>query len=356
MKKNKGVKKLLYIFIIGFMFMISATNVNALDADYGLYCGYKNSEGEIYYFIYSGFHKDDRFNIDQNFDLLNIAIEAGRPGETVQNETEIKWLQEKGILNSNGDFVCPTNPFGTNLGSAFESECGASGCHIYDIPDNYETYTCNYKGIDSKKDLIMTYTYDQNGMKWDVTYPDGTSKTYINNEINGNLMPGKECNDVYYSNNKKKIQTISKVGKYEVGIYQKCKDYSDLEHFCNNGSCKIKNASCKEMISKYEASESYGECPYELKPIIKFIKLVVFNTIQIFVPILLILLGSIDLAKAVMASDEKLMKDAMNAFIRRIILAVLLFFITTIVIVVMNMFAKVPAVGAQNDWKACWFD
>ena len=30
--------------------------------------------------------------------------------------------------------------------------------------------------------------------------------------------------------------------------------------------------------------------------------------------------------------------------------------LANIFIIFMNMFAKVPDVGAQNDWKACWFE
>ena len=215
-----------------------------------------------------------------------------------------------------------------------------------------------YIGQDSKKELIMTSTYDENGLKWEISYPDGTSKTFINNEINGNLMPGKECDDVFYSNNKKKIQTIGEYGKYEIGIYQTCNEYSDLEQFCNNGTCKLKNASCKEIVAKYDDTSilDNGECPAALKTITFFIKKIVLNIIQIFIPILLIVMGTLDLVKAVMASDDKMMKDAVGRLIKRVIYAVAIFFVVTIVTVIMNLFAEIPDIGAQNTWKSCWFD
>ena len=52
---------------------------------------------------------------------------------------------------------------------------------------------------------------------------------------------------------------------------------------------------------------------------------------KIVIPLLLIIFGMIDLGKAVIASDEKAIKNATNSLIRRLIAAVVIFFIPTIV-------------------------
>lgn len=96
-----------------------------------------------------------------------------------------------------------------------------------------------------------------------------------------------------------------------------------------------------------------------LLPIVKFIRNGVFPIIQIGIPILLILMGSIDLGKAVLSSDDKEIKGATGKLIKRVIMAVAVFFVVTIVSLVMNLFASSGAddngeVENTQGWEACW--
>ena len=96
-----------------------------------------------------------------------------------------------------------------------------------------------------------------------------------------------------------------------------------------------------------------------LLPVVQFIRKGVFPIIQIGIPILLIILGSIDLGKAVMSSDDKEIKGATSRLIKRVIYAVAIFFVVTIVTLVMNLFAssgasKDPTIGDTNSWEDCW--
>lgn len=93
-----------------------------------------------------------------------------------------------------------------------------------------------------------------------------------------------------------------------------------------------------------------------LGPIVSVIK-GLFNIIKIFVPIALLIYGVIDLAKAVMASDEKEIKSATSKFIKRAVAAVAVFFAVTLVDAVMGLVGK----GEESDdgansssWAACW--
>lgn len=90
-----------------------------------------------------------------------------------------------------------------------------------------------------------------------------------------------------------------------------------------------------------------------LLPIVQFIKRGIFPIIQIGVPILLIVMGSIDLGKAVMSSDDKEIKGATGKLIKRAIAAVAVFFVVTVVSLLMGMFAKTD-IGQQNAWSKCW--
>ena len=80
---------------------------------------------------------------------------------------------------------------------------------------------------------------------------------------------------------------------------------------------------------------------------IYYVKLVL-RILQIAVPIGLILFGTIDMAKAVIAGDEKKMKEAQKPFIKRIISAVIVFLIPYIVSVAVGL------VTSNSDYKGCW--
>lgn len=73
----------------------------------------------------------------------------------------------------------------------------------------------------------------------------------------------------------------------------------------------------------------------------------VVRILQIAVPVALIVLGSIDIGKAVIAGDEKKMKEAQKPFIKRVIAAIIVFLIPWIVSLIIGM------VGGK-EWKACW--
>ena len=93
-----------------------------------------------------------------------------------------------------------------------------------------------------------------------------------------------------------------------------------------------------------------------LLPIVQFIRKGVFPIIQIGIPILLIIMGSIDLGKAVLSSDDKEIKGATGKLVKRVIMAVAVFFVVTIITLVMNLFTNVDDdnIEGTNDWKACW--
>ena len=58
---------------------------------------------------------------------------------------------------------------------------------------------------------------------------------------------------------------------------------------------------------------------------------------KIIVPILVILLGTLDLAKAVISSKEDEMKKAQTTFIKRLLLGIVIFFVPTIIDIIMYL-------------------
>ena len=82
----------------------------------------------------------------------------------------------------------------------------------------------------------------------------------------------------------------------------------------------------------------------------KFIGEIIY-IIRIVIPVIIILLGTLDLGKAVMAGEDKKIKEAQKTFIKRIIYGVAIFFIFTIVEVI---FGLLGVETEKGDSKICW--
>lgn len=73
----------------------------------------------------------------------------------------------------------------------------------------------------------------------------------------------------------------------------------------------------------------------------------VMKVICIIVPIVLIVLGTLDLFKAVTAGKDEEIKKKQKALITRLVAGVLVFLVPTIVTVLFNLLG-------YKDWKNCW--
>ena len=104
--------------------------------------------------------------------------------------------------------------------------------------------------------------------------------------------------------------------------------------------------------------ESICDMP-NLDPVWNVVVFVV-KTIWYGIPVLLVILGSIDLGKAVIASKEDEVKKAWKAFGRRFLYAVAVFVVVWIVTIVLNMVSGLGltnGAGATVDttgWATCW--
>ncbi len=109
------------------------------------------------------------------------------------------------------------------------------------------------------------------------------------------------------------------------------------------------------MTGLFEVLDINDGC-HGLLPIFKVIRKGIFPIIWIGIPIVLILMGTIDLGKAVMASDDKEIKAAQGRLIKRVIYAVVIFFMVTIVSLVMDLIgtADNSDVEGNTDWRSCW--
>ena len=95
----------------------------------------------------------------------------------------------------------------------------------------------------------------------------------------------------------------------------------------------------------------------QLMPIIRIIRDGVIPLFQIGIPIILIIFGTVDLGKAVIASKEDEIKAAQKMLIKRAIYAVAVFFVVTIVSLVFSLFSSTQdpeLTGVATNWLSCW--
>lgn len=103
-------------------------------------------------------------------------------------------------------------------------------------------------------------------------------------------------------------------------------------------------------------------CGLGIDPIVPAFTVMLVNTVKVIIPILLVAFGMIDLAKAVIGNDEKVMKEAQTKFIKRIVYAVIIFFIVAIVQLIFGLLADASSgsssgqleKGKVNDCIACF--
>lgn len=106
------------------------------------------------------------------------------------------------------------------------------------------------------------------------------------------------------------------------------------------------------MLDLFQMGVTGSDCG-GLLPLVRVIRKGLFPLIQIIIPIGLIIYGTIDLGKAVIASDEKEVKAAQSRLIKRFIYAALIFFVVTLVSALMSIIAT-GGEGDTNSWSDCW--
>lgn len=90
------------------------------------------------------------------------------------------------------------------------------------------------------------------------------------------------------------------------------------------------------LITLLDTIDTTQDLCDSLRPVLRIVGYVLL-LIKIAVPIMLIVVGVLDLMKATTEKDEKKIKDAQNMLVKRVIVAVLVFLVTTLVSVVMRI-------------------
>lgn len=108
----------------------------------------------------------------------------------------------------------------------------------------------------------------------------------------------------------------------------------------------LAGASKATTVGASSVALSEGTCEPNLQIIVNILKFVL-TAIQWLVPILLILWGTIDLVKAVVAGKEDDIKKNQKALVKRVISAVIVFLLPLAVSILMGLIG-------EEGWKTCW--
>lgn len=95
----------------------------------------------------------------------------------------------------------------------------------------------------------------------------------------------------------------------------------------------------------YKSTDASGDAILQVIGIAK----AVVRILQIAVPIALIIWGTVDIGKAVIAGDEKKIKEAQKPFVKRVIAAIIVFCIPFLVYIILSYVS-------DGQWKSCWDD
>ena len=93
-----------------------------------------------------------------------------------------------------------------------------------------------------------------------------------------------------------------------------------------------------------------------MKPFLNILRIVI-RLLQFSVPLILLVLGTVDMIKAVSSNDEKTAKNSLDTFIKRLMYGVLVFLAPFLVRLVLNIIndniLKNSEVDSMN-WLRCW--
>ena len=96
-------------------------------------------------------------------------------------------------------------------------------------------------------------------------------------------------------------------------------------------------------------------CNSSVVCLLEIVKLIL-KIFMFALPIILIVLGVMDLFKAMITSDEKAAKESRKMFLRRVVYTIIVFLVPTIVMALFNI---LPSSAYDNDingtnWYDCW--
>lgn len=198
------------------------------------------------------------------------------------------------------------------------------------VPEIYKDSKEANSDPDPKCPQYVVYTSCNRKLWW------GQNKTFLasNSElISQNVVNASgECIVAAYGSNYKNGKQITEDMFFGDILASGYIDYNE----------EIDEYTCSEedMVELFGDRNDDGKSydpDHDESPSIRYLINQVLTYVRIIVPILIILLGTLDFAKAVLAGKEDNMKKAQSDFVKRIIAGIAVFFVPTIVDIIMEL-------------------
>ena len=108
------------------------------------------------------------------------------------------------------------------------------------------------------------------------------------------------------------------------------------------------------MIQILDSIVNVESVCYGFDFLVRIIKDGVFPILQIVIPIILLVLCTFDLGKAVIGSDDKENKKILKRIVRRLVYAILIFFFITVLNLLFTMVGSITENEDLIRWSQCW--
>ncbi len=243
-----------------------------------------------------------------------------------------------------------------------------------------DTYLSDNKTTDFAKDIENYFSKYSSG---DITIDDllnGTIKNaddivnkmindLKNNYLYGNDVPAFILNSNGYKNAVESIKRNFNNHKKELlnELEQKVKNEEISISEANNVRNILNSIDVDDLGDKAQnkldtingnssgtlnVDENVTFCSSGVKKSFQVIGYIIYIA-KIIIPLLLIILGSIDFAKAVISTSDKANSEAISALVRRIIIAVIIFLIPTILDFLLGLIDGAKDTASNSDFTSC---
>lgn len=108
------------------------------------------------------------------------------------------------------------------------------------------------------------------------------------------------------------------------------------------------------MIQILDSVVNVESACYGFDFIVRIIKDGIFPIMQIVIPIILVVLCTLDLGRAVIGSDDKENKKILKRIVRRLVYAILIFFFITVINLIFTMVGNITENEDLIRWSQCW--
>lgn len=357
------MKKILYTLILTFMFLLS---VNADTTKNGVPLIDDGSNSITLYCEYNGNHhilieKDSLEGVPyvtpDGFDKY-----VGSFRDQDGNYDCPKYAEIDRSTNALVGFVNTINSADTSKAhytlKKEESSCSGPCLGNQLGIDEVLTNTCDYSDAVTGNGLI----YHGQGKKCTITYND---KNYeLENSICAEINASNTCPDIFFNPDTQELKVATydysswfygSHNNYDPSMYNFVCGNNQTRYFCSPLGCQYKgniHIDCSKITTVIGKSTICYN-PNILKTF-RFVGYLLFIA-KLVIPLILIIMGSIDFGKAMISDDDSAVKKASNVFIRRVIASVIIFFIPTIVNFAFKGLLKFPAFSEYSNCRTCIF-